>query len=210
VVRQALRCPRKRFNIEVEVRAFAVLVLAPAFAFGAAAGAAAVAGGVVTPVTKPTSLVWNGRVFTGRADLAGWLRGRGVTYETWAKRHPTAALVLDHRASSSAVQKMDASSAQPSRLIAVLVAALAVLAVMALFLQRLGRSRKKHRAAGREPPSLRHATESALRTGISSLSAAREAASSPQGRRTLGRVALYAVSVVLTVGLGAAVALYLV
>ena len=180
------------------MRAFAVLVLSPALAFGAAAGAVGVVGGVSTPLTKPTSLLWSGRVFTSRADLAGWLRGRGVTYATWAKRHPAPARVLQDRASSSGTEQMHASSVQPNRLLAVLVAASAVLVGLALFLQRLGRSRKERRAAGRGPPV------------ISLLSAARDAASSSQGRRMLGRLALYAVSTLLTVGLGAAVALYLV
>lgn len=187
-----MRCPSEGFNIGVVVRAFAVLVLAPAFAFGAAAGAVGIVGGVSTPVAKPTSLVWNARVFTSRADLAGWLRGRGVTYETWAKRHPAAARVLDDRANTADPQNSGASVPLPRQLLAVLTAAVAVLAAVAALRQ----------------PSIRGSAVAALSAGNFSLAAIREAASTPQGRRTLGRLALYAASAVLTVGLGAAVALY--
>jgi hypothetical protein len=41
-------------------------------------------------VGKPTALAWGGRVFSSQAKLEAWLRGRGVSYSVWAKRHQAA------------------------------------------------------------------------------------------------------------------------
>jgi hypothetical protein len=49
------------------------------------------------PVGTPQSLVWNDRVFTSRASLAAYLRHRGFSYEAWARKHPEAASVVEHR-----------------------------------------------------------------------------------------------------------------
>jgi hypothetical protein len=38
-----------------------------------------------------SELLWGGRVFTSQPAFAKWLRGRGASYQVWAKRHPGAA-----------------------------------------------------------------------------------------------------------------------
>jgi hypothetical protein len=52
---------------------------------------------VPPPLGTPQSLVWNDRVFTSRASLAAYLRHRGFSYEAWARKHPEAASVVEHR-----------------------------------------------------------------------------------------------------------------
>lgn len=37
---------------------------------------------------QPTAIVWGDRVFASRAQLARWLRARGVDYLVWSRRHP--------------------------------------------------------------------------------------------------------------------------
>jgi hypothetical protein len=36
-------------------------------------------------------IVWHGRTFVSRADFARWLRSQGLSYATWARRHPSLA-----------------------------------------------------------------------------------------------------------------------
>lgn len=49
----------------------------------------------VTSTLAPHSLVWHGRVFSDRDELAAWLRSRGSGYKKWARTHPAAAAVFD-------------------------------------------------------------------------------------------------------------------
>ena len=63
-----------------------VLAVVPgAFAAGAPASAAA----------RADAIVWANRVFSSRAALATWLAVRGTTYESWARRHPGDAAILE-------------------------------------------------------------------------------------------------------------------
>jgi hypothetical protein len=65
-----------------------VLAVVPtAFAARAPASAAAPA----------DAIVWANRVFSSRAALASWLSARGTTYESWARRHPADAAILERR-----------------------------------------------------------------------------------------------------------------
>jgi hypothetical protein len=41
-------------------------------------------------IGQPGALVWDGRVFTSPAQLKSYLAARGLSYKTWAARHPTA------------------------------------------------------------------------------------------------------------------------
>ena len=52
---------------------------------------------VPPPIGSPQSLVWNHRVFTTRASLDAYLRHRGYSYVAWARKHPEAAAVVEHR-----------------------------------------------------------------------------------------------------------------
>ena len=38
--------------------------------------------------SQATGLVWDGRVFTSRAEFAEWLEDRGVSIKEWERRHP--------------------------------------------------------------------------------------------------------------------------
>jgi hypothetical protein len=40
------------------------------------------------PTQPATAVVWAGRVFVSRLDLADWLRSRGASYKEWLKHHP--------------------------------------------------------------------------------------------------------------------------
>ena len=72
-------------------RIFAVLVLAPCLAAALAFGATrTVEDGPIQASTKATSVVWAGRVFTNRSELARWLKAHGARYKRWANRHPHA------------------------------------------------------------------------------------------------------------------------
>lgn len=46
---------------------------------------------------KPAALVWSDRVFRSEAELAAWLRGRGIPYGRWARAHPAAVKILRSR-----------------------------------------------------------------------------------------------------------------
>jgi hypothetical protein len=39
--------------------------------------------------SQATGLVWDGRVFTSRAEFAEWLEDRGVSIQAWERRHPS-------------------------------------------------------------------------------------------------------------------------
>lgn len=43
---------------------------------------------------RPEAIVWDERVFRSEAQLAGFLRGRGISYERWARNHPDAVAIL--------------------------------------------------------------------------------------------------------------------
>ena len=40
------------------------------------------------------ALVWGNGVFANRLELEAWLRIRGVSYESWARKHPAAVKLL--------------------------------------------------------------------------------------------------------------------
>jgi hypothetical protein len=73
------------------VRPLVILALAPVLALGLAVSA-----GVFVPddpsnsSLKPQSIVWDGRVFTSKAQFARWLETRHESYAVWVKRHPSA------------------------------------------------------------------------------------------------------------------------
>ena len=46
---------------------------------------------------RPTSVVWDNRVFDSQHALAAWLRSRGASYETWAAAHPELDRILNPR-----------------------------------------------------------------------------------------------------------------
>ncbi|HUG36663.1 MAG TPA: hypothetical protein VML54_06915 [Candidatus Limnocylindrales bacterium] len=65
-------------------------ILAGGFAFGTST--------LVGRDPAPTQwVVWGGEAFSNPGELAGWLRARGLTYETWSARHPNAAARLEGR-----------------------------------------------------------------------------------------------------------------
>ncbi len=41
------------------------------------------------PQPEATGLLWDGRVFTSRAEFAAWLEGRGLSIQEWEQRHPS-------------------------------------------------------------------------------------------------------------------------
>ena len=43
---------------------------------------------------RPEAIVWHDRVFRSEAQLASFLRGRGISYERWARNHPDAVAIL--------------------------------------------------------------------------------------------------------------------
>lgn len=58
------------------------------------------------------ALVWGNGVFANALELEAWLRIRGVSYKTWARRHPAAVKIIAPRpapvggsTASSAVKK---------------------------------------------------------------------------------------------------------
>ena len=44
---------------------------------------------------RATAVAWGDRVFVSRAELARWLRSRGVAYSTWARSHASSAGIID-------------------------------------------------------------------------------------------------------------------
>ena len=45
----------------------------------------------------PAAIVWSERVFRSEAELAAWLRGRGINYGRWVRSHPAAVGILRSR-----------------------------------------------------------------------------------------------------------------
>jgi hypothetical protein len=41
------------------------------------------------------ALVWGDGVFANKLELEAWLRIRGVSYESWARKHPAAVKLLE-------------------------------------------------------------------------------------------------------------------
>ena len=46
------------------------------------------------PPGEPGALVWGDGLFTNALELQAWLRIRGVSYKTWAQRHPAGVKLL--------------------------------------------------------------------------------------------------------------------
>ncbi len=46
---------------------------------------------------QPGALVWGNGVFANALELDAWLRIRGVSYKTWARRHPAAVRIIAPR-----------------------------------------------------------------------------------------------------------------
>lgn len=71
-------------------------LLAAGLAWYAVAHRLSTAQPVKSPEIPPVSgVVWGGRVFESKSSLATWLHSRGVTYSTWAARHPALAHVFE-------------------------------------------------------------------------------------------------------------------
>jgi hypothetical protein len=91
----------------VHVRAYLPSRLLPAIGLVFVVGAVVVTWGMVVrtlrevrPVSspgRPSAVVWGDRVFQSPAELRGWLRSRGGSYESWGHTHPTAWATLEHR-----------------------------------------------------------------------------------------------------------------
>lgn len=80
------------------VRLLVAMLLAPILAVAIASGSVKVAGHPPAYAgPEPRGLVWAGRVFTGRRELAVWLQRRDADYRRWSARHPAAAARLEHR-----------------------------------------------------------------------------------------------------------------
>ena len=48
-----------------------------------------------SPPGTTGALVWGDGVFANRLELEAWLRIRGVSYESWARKHPAAVKLLE-------------------------------------------------------------------------------------------------------------------
>lgn len=55
-----------------------------------------------SPPGQSGALVWGDGVFANRLELEAWLRIRGVSYESWARKHPAAVKLLNQRDPKSA------------------------------------------------------------------------------------------------------------
>jgi hypothetical protein len=47
-----------------------------------------------SPPGQAGALVWGNGVFANKLELEAWLRIRGVSYESWARKHPNAVKLL--------------------------------------------------------------------------------------------------------------------
>ena len=94
-------------------------------------------------------VVWAGHTFVDRAQLARWLRSRGVRYKVWAQRHPALTGITPRRQAAPAVRRAEVNGAdhRPTWMFAALVGSAAVLAV--LFLVLVFRDRRLARWRGR-------------------------------------------------------------
>ena len=52
----------------------------------------------VESATRPTAIVWGGRVFSSKSAFAAWFESTGGNYEAWARRHPGGLQTLDQKA----------------------------------------------------------------------------------------------------------------
>jgi hypothetical protein len=67
-------------------------LLGPALLAGALAlSTTSVVGRDPAVAKDPRDVTWGNQVFDRPQELAGWLSSRGVSYQIWAERHPTAA-----------------------------------------------------------------------------------------------------------------------
>lgn len=64
-------------------------------------------------LAQPRALAWGDRVFTNPGQLEAWLRQRGIAYDVWARRHKSAAAIVEHRAVS--VPAVRSAPATPAR-----------------------------------------------------------------------------------------------
>ena len=82
-----------RFGAKLDcVRLLVLLLLPAALLLGTAYLEQAVVGqSAPSAHGRPQAIVWGGRTFTQRRQLAHWLRAHGASYEAWARRHPTLA-----------------------------------------------------------------------------------------------------------------------
>jgi len=66
----------------------------------------------------PAAIVWSERVFRSEAELASWLRRRGINYGVWARKHPAAVSILrsrDRAAAAAVKRRPERKAAQPQR-----------------------------------------------------------------------------------------------
>jgi hypothetical protein len=214
------------------MRALAVIVLAPAFALGAVAGAVGIVGKPLEQTQKPDSLVWAGRVFVTPHSFDKWLHARGGSYAAWAGRHPSTAAVFGRPDERRLAVRSAAGSTQGTKshwLLAGIVAAAALASLLAV---STGRSRRSSRGLGSrlrtkdKPPVTARAAgrlhvlmKSAagwqgfaapaivVRHPPSLVATVHDLRASRRVRRLLPMVVFYAVSFVLAIVIGAAVAI---
>lgn len=104
----------------VSIRLF-VLAVAFAVSIGAVAATWFYIAQVLTsgtPVTiretpPPSSFVWGDKVFSTKAEVAAWLRSRGLSYQTWARVHPGAAKIIHERLKPEHASKAGIPAAKP-------------------------------------------------------------------------------------------------
>ena len=73
------------------------------------------------PPGSPGALVWGDGLFTNALELQAWLRVRGVSYKTWARRHPAGVKLVapppgslrPSRPARAPVKKVPAKKATP-------------------------------------------------------------------------------------------------
>ena len=73
-------------------------------------------GRTAAPGPPPSAIVWGDGVFSNRTAIADWLSSRGASYGRWARLHPAARDVVEHkrrRAAATADTRIDLP-AQPS------------------------------------------------------------------------------------------------
>lgn len=95
------------------------------------------------PASHPQArgVVWAGRTFVDRGQLARWLRSRGVRYRIWAQRHPALTGITPRRQAHPGARRADVKAAdhRSTWMSARLVGGAAVLVVLLLLLVLRGR-----------------------------------------------------------------------